>query len=275
MDEQTLRQSYSEKPEEELRDLHALGTLTDIAYDILEAEIRKRGLPVPSRPEPEISTTEELGTSVLSQVANDGRTWLWVIATTVGWVIGMTIVSVLMEGFFDVRDTARLRIPVGVILFNPTATIVGIAALGGSLSIVQWLVLRPQISGAAWWIPATFVGWLVGFFLAVDGVPEHARVVLFSLTVGAAQWLVLRCQLSAAGWWVVATIVAVLVSEQANYLISGVTLVSDTDLVPSWTLTESLARYLLPWTVQGIVLGGITAVTFGYLRRKTAQLPNS
>ena len=44
-----LAETYAEKSEEELRSLHARGTLTPLAYEVLERELRSRGIAVPER----------------------------------------------------------------------------------------------------------------------------------------------------------------------------------------------------------------------------------
>ena len=46
---QSLAQSYSQKSDEELELLHQQGTLTSIAYDVIEAEMKRRGIDVPDR----------------------------------------------------------------------------------------------------------------------------------------------------------------------------------------------------------------------------------
>src|SRR5687767_2137919 len=53
-----LAQTYSGKSDEELCSLHARGTLTAIAYEVLESELRRRGVAIPERPTPEKQTLE-------------------------------------------------------------------------------------------------------------------------------------------------------------------------------------------------------------------------
>jgi len=52
-DRDGLKRNYAAKSDDELLDLHALGTLTELAYDALEAELSARGLPIPTRGEDE------------------------------------------------------------------------------------------------------------------------------------------------------------------------------------------------------------------------------
>jgi len=46
-----LQRVYHNKLDDELLDLHATGTLTDLAYKVLEAELETRNLSIPKRPE--------------------------------------------------------------------------------------------------------------------------------------------------------------------------------------------------------------------------------
>ena len=52
IDKDGLAEGYRMKSEEELLDLHAAGTLTDMAYGVLESELAERGVAIPNRPEP-------------------------------------------------------------------------------------------------------------------------------------------------------------------------------------------------------------------------------
>jgi hypothetical protein len=48
---EALAETYAGKSEEELRSLHAMGTLTQVANEALERELQSRGVAVPARPE--------------------------------------------------------------------------------------------------------------------------------------------------------------------------------------------------------------------------------
>jgi len=48
---QALAETYAGMSEEELRSLHARGTLTALAYEVLERQLRSRGIAVPERPD--------------------------------------------------------------------------------------------------------------------------------------------------------------------------------------------------------------------------------
>ena len=46
-----LKENFATKSDDELLDLHAAGTLTELAYDVLDTELAGRGLTIPARPE--------------------------------------------------------------------------------------------------------------------------------------------------------------------------------------------------------------------------------
>jgi hypothetical protein len=107
----------------------------------------------------------------------------WVLATTLGWIIGLALGEEL--------------------------------GIGTTIGIAQWLVLRPLVSRAGWWIAATTVGWTVGWAIIVTGiiVPPNSGVLgsviagMFTgFIIGAAQWVVLRWWVRYSGWWIVTSI---------------------------------------------------------------------
>ena len=104
----------------------------------------------------------------------------WLLATTLGWLLGILI---------------------------------GEIGVGVVVGIGQWLVLRQRIHQAGWWVWASTVGWAVGWALIVTGVvisPEARSYRLacgwscVGVMLGIAQWLVLRRMVHYAGWWVLA-----------------------------------------------------------------------
>lgn len=101
--------------------------------------------------------------------------WLkWILATTVGWLIAFMLGNEV--------------------------------AFGAVVGTVQWVVLRPLIRQAAWWIPASAAGWAAGIALVswllspINPIAAHAVI---GTGMGLAQWLVLRWQMRRAWWWIV------------------------------------------------------------------------
>ena len=88
-------------------------------------------------------------------------------------------------------------------------------------AVLQWLILRRYIRGAAWWVLATIAGWTLGFqataaigfsvvsVFGLDLTPETSGVPTTILSwfptgaiVGLMQWLVLRQRVARSGWWI-------------------------------------------------------------------------
>ena len=162
---------------------------------------------------------------------------LWVLASTVGSTMGGLVIAV---GSY--RDMI-------------VAGYVGVVVGGIMVGMLQWLVLRRQVAGAGWWVPASLgaavvvgvvvfgvgtvnvdVGWVVG-------------VILFGPVVGGLQWLVLRRHVARAGRWVLASTVGWVVGG----FLSGAVPVGG----------------FLGWTVLGAVYGAITgSALVGLLRQR-------
>ena len=92
----------------------------------------------------------------------DWALWfLWIMATTVGWVLGR----------FVLPNLAFVTIGIG-------------------LGILQWLVLQHRIQNAWRWIILTIVGWTLGstiiLALPPDGL-EFLAGVIIGVTTGTAQ----------------------------------------------------------------------------------------
>jgi len=50
IDRDTLTQSYSQMSDEELLDLYISGSITDLAYEVMEEELGRRHVTIPERP---------------------------------------------------------------------------------------------------------------------------------------------------------------------------------------------------------------------------------
>ena len=126
---------------------------------------------------------------------------LWVLASAAGWGIGGPAIvtatssqNIIVKGYLGVTGgvvlasllqwpllrihVARvgLWVPagiataavVGVVTFGVGAFNAGVGWVGGAgllgtvLGVLQWMILRGQVSGAAWWVLASTVGWIAG-----------------------------------------------------------------------------------------------------------------
>jgi hypothetical protein len=111
---------------------------------------------------------------------------LWILASASGLVIAIVSVTVTplggLKGGLDVLLTPGL-----------------VVALGGAVAgILQWVILREHVSQAAWWVPASTIGWGLSMVMwlafSFSGVnPLHALVLGGFLhgvvTGGALIWL--------------------------------------------------------------------------------------
>jgi membrane associated rhomboid family serine protease len=87
----------------------------------------------------------------------------------------------------------------------------GVNVGGIGVGVLQWLVLRQQVTRAGWWVPASIVAVAaLGVMVFAVGVIDAdvgwvVGTVLFGTVLGVLQWLLLRRQLARAGWWVLAS----------------------------------------------------------------------
>jgi hypothetical protein len=108
--------------------------------------------------------------------------FLWIMATSVGWVLG------------------RLLLP------NLAPVTTGLA-----IGILQWFILQRRFKQAWKWILATTIGWAAAAainFAAVPAGMDFLEGLLVGVSVGTAQWLILRREVQWAGWWIVINIIA-------------------------------------------------------------------
>lgn len=92
-------------------------------------------------------------------------------------------------------------------------------SFAAALGALQWLLLRPRLKLAKWWVPASIVAWPLGLaasylvhalsaqLLGVSHLPIALYAAAATAVVGAVQWLLLRRELSGAGWWIPANAV--------------------------------------------------------------------
>ncbi|MCB0081735.1 MAG: hypothetical protein KDE47_12430 [Caldilineaceae bacterium] len=125
----------------------------------------------------------------------------WVIASLIGVNLGLVVGAMANAA---ITDIAPVTIQIGIM-----GSIIGCVA--GS---IQWLVLRPIIPQAYWWIVGSVAGNLLGgIVLAIvgHGISEADYTmtigVMFGIIIGAVagsvQWLILRQAVRPTYWWIV------------------------------------------------------------------------
>ncbi|MDX1613075.1 MAG: hypothetical protein R3300_02125 [Candidatus Promineifilaceae bacterium] len=178
------------------------------------------------------------------------------------WIVGWTLLSLALLplawfvapplGYLFLR---LLELAPGPDPATAVGTVLGlVTALGLATALPQWLLLRPHLSSAGWWLPLTVAGWLTFGLLALliaprvnSGPLSHGgflspglAFLLLGACVGLAQALLLRRLLPQGGWWLAAWLLGA-----SLQLITGPT---------SESITETLAVLTLPFFLTGAVL---------------------
>lgn len=80
------------------------------------------------------------------------RTRWWILASIIGFAVGKAVGDALAVSIAGV---------VGIGLSG--------AAIGASLGLTQWVVLRRHVARAGWWVPASALAWVVGWIIGAGG----------------------------------------------------------------------------------------------------------
>jgi hypothetical protein len=107
----------------------------------------------------------------------------WIAATTLGLLLGLVGGRLLFSTLYSTFDSMWS----GILLTGVT---------GGSMGLVQWLVLRRRVRHAAWWILANVLGWgIVGWgaeTLSNQMVVQAVGILLVpGIATSMALWLLL------------------------------------------------------------------------------------
>ena len=160
-----LARTYAQVSDEELTELHESGTLTAVAYEVLEAEMRNRQLTVPSRPTAE----EMLAVAARSARAQSlGGHWrgearlasaFWLLGIAGGFAIGL---AVRLAETLAPRDE-MLRTSAGLVLL--------------AYSVFTWVSVWRCAKNTSW------IGWA---YLARGCVVLSCLAVVFSVVLALA-----------------------------------------------------------------------------------------
>ena len=153
-----------------------------------------------------------------SPLAEWGLWFQWVLATTLGWMLGQI--------FF------------------------GDIGIGIVVGLLQWWVLRGIIpEQAGWWIWASTIGWLIGWLMfATDILPPpevgiNAGLVggaAVGVIMGTAQWLfVFRKLFDLSIWWIPISVAgwSVALSGALGWTVTG-------------TVVGAVTGFLIDWFVR-------------------------
>jgi len=101
----------------------------------------------------------------------------WVLASAVGW--GVAFVTAVCAIFID-REASQSSV---LDRFGGIVILALMGSLGGSFSgIMQWLVLKSQISRSGWWVVVSTLGWAMA--LSVGGFCIYVSDWVFMMDVG-------------------------------------------------------------------------------------------
>jgi hypothetical protein len=196
--------------------------------------------------------------------------WLqWVLASILGFAVGAAIYNAIVNSITSMTCTLSSSDSLVDRLTNfpcilPTLGTALIGAVGG---FMQWLVLRRQVAGVGWWVPASTLGFPVALVIAEgamrlggDSVAVPILLgVLFGILSGIMPWLVLRRQLARAGWWVPAHLLGSLVGGAMG--------------IVAFHAVALIGFYQFCWAAAGAMfgagLGAITGITLVWLLRHT------
>ena len=152
-------------------------------------------------------------------IANNGKPrWFfylgWVVlnstAIIMAWYIAWALISQITN---IVGDTMQVRgqshITEDFLFLYVFFPIIGLLT-----GILQYTLLRRYLPHMAWWIAATFLGWLTpfatGFFIITvlerrnDTFSIMFGMLLIGATIAVPQWWMLRKRVRYASWWILA-----------------------------------------------------------------------
>jgi hypothetical protein len=107
----------------------------------------------------------------------------WIAATTLGLLLGLVGGRLLFRPLHSTLDSMWFGILMTVVI-------------GGSMGLVQWLMLRQRVRHAAWWILANVLGWgVVGWGAATLSnqmvIPAVGILLVPGIATSIALWLLL------------------------------------------------------------------------------------
>ena len=168
----------------------------------------------------------------------------WVVATTVGIIVGAPVAAAIDQANWAMAIQPSRRFIVWALEG---------AMLGAGIGIMQWLVLRQQISKAGWWILANILG-IATAAVILDVFPADASwimtgvsIIILGAIIGIAQWLVLWWQIPKANLWIIANILGV---SAGGALGVGVIGESNVGAVVSMTLFGAITGGALIWLLK-------------------------
>ena len=191
------------------------------------------------------------------------------------WVIASTIVQII--GWFVAAYVSQVIDKFGIENIYQVLLLLG-SLEGLLLGFAQYLVLRPYIRQAGYWVLFTTVGVLVSWFMgltvsAVIGLFYAANLyqkittlveevallgAAIGTVIGYAQWLILKTVNKQAIWWVSANALAWSLGIVVAFIGAGI------DFLPGLKIHASLIA-VATGAVMGVAISSITGIVLVWL----------
>ena len=110
------------------------------------------------------------------------RAGWWILASIAGWIAGFAMTGVVY---------LLTRSIVGEATNYEVVALIFALAIGASLGVTQWLVLRQSFSRTGWWVIANLVGWVVTFLAVGKSLDRFVDLVSLSVVPPAVTGLAL------------------------------------------------------------------------------------
>lgn len=182
--------------------------------------------------------------------------WLmWTLATACGWLGGILInfFAINLLGLGALGDELAAnpdQVTQEMALLFMGMSFAVLFILGGSIGLLQWLVLRRLIPGVGRWALATAIGFMVGSFAY--------PIFFMGVGVGLLQWLVLRRDLNKSGWWPLLSAMAWPAGYMAGMVLGSV--------------GAPLVSGLLSALISGLLVGALTGAILVWLLRQNREI---
>lgn len=132
------------------------------------------------------------------------------IAIVMAWYIAWALISQITNIVGDtIQVRGQSRFTEDFLFFYVLFPVIGLLT-----GILQYTLLRQYLPHMAWWIAATFLGWLTPFAIGAliitlleqrnDPFSIMFGLLLIGATIAVPQWWLLRKRVRYASWWILA-----------------------------------------------------------------------
>jgi len=187
-----------------------------------------------------------------------------VIAVITAWYIAWALMSQITKIFGGtIQVDGQSHITEDFLLVYVLFPIIGLLT-----GVFQYTLLRQYLPHMAWWIAATFLGWLMpfvtGFFIIAllaqknDTFSLMLGMLLIGATMALPQWWMLRQRVRHASWWLVACglgwclvgLLNLVTAEPLPVLLAIALMPAITTSIACWLLLDWLPKYELKSSIS-------------------------